>query len=278
LARLPDVTAEAELQRTAPKSPSGNIGYRFDPPQASRQSSNVSGESPARSATLRSELVYVPRGRRMHQPHVFGRERASLRQPRRESPILPRSNPFENPRRPLLDSIAPMLRFITLVVLFTAVGIWIQMIGRANDTSPVKELQPPTTTVDERVPPAAKTAERPAGATTSSGPVGTTPEMNMRLGRVREGHGYAKLRGDILSVPKAGTELEMITSNTGDPAASLPRVQTAELPNAAIGAGSPLQVSSSPAHSINARLNAAEESAIREAQRFDGFRDKTPWR
>jgi hypothetical protein len=47
-------------------------------------------------------------------------------------------------------------------------------------------------------------------------------------------------------------------------------LQTAELPKTG--------VADSPARSINARLNAAEEAAIRQARRFDGFFDKIPWR
>jgi hypothetical protein len=271
LARLPDVTVETELQRTAAKAAAGNVGYRFDPPQGSRQQPAASSASRSRSATLRSELIYVPHNARMHQPHAFGGERAGVKQRRRESPILPSSNLFENPPRRLLDSIAPAVRFVTLVVLFAAAGTWIQVIGR-HSAPAVKSIDPPTTTVDERVAPAAKTAERPAAGPTANGPVGTTPEMNRRMGSVRDDQDYARLRGDILSVPPTAYGLEVITADAGERGRGLPRLQTAEVPQNEISAAD------GPARSINARLNVHDEAAIREAARFNRYIDKTPSR
>jgi hypothetical protein len=271
LARLPDVTVETELERTVAKTAAGGVGYRFDPPQTSRPQPAASSESRSRSATLRSELIYVPHNARTHRPHAFGRERVNVKPRRRESPILPSSNLFENPPRRLLDSIAPAVRFITLVVLFAAAGTWIQMFGR-HGAPPAKPIDPPTTTVDEHVAPATKTAERPATGSTASGPIGITPEANRRVGSVREDHDYARLRGDVLSVPPTAYGLEAITADAGGRGSSLPRLQTAEVPQNEISAAD------GPARSINARLNVHDEAAIREASRFNGYIDKTPSR
>jgi hypothetical protein len=56
------------------------------------------------------------------------------------------------------------------------------------------------------VSPAAKTAERPIGAPSATGPTSASPESNTRIGRARHDHEFARLRGDIMSVP-ASTEL-----------------------------------------------------------------------
>jgi hypothetical protein len=201
----------------------------------------------------------------MHQPHVFDRGRTTSRQVRRESPILPRSNPFENPQRKLMDSIAPVVRFITLVVLITAAATWIQTMGRYS-APPANVVQPPTTTVEERVSPATKTAERPVGTPTAIGPARTTPETNRRVGRSREHKPHATLRGDILSVPAA----ENIAAGVSTAAESLPRLQIAELPKAGVG--------DDPVRSETTRWNERVEQQIREARQIPGFFDKIPCR
>jgi hypothetical protein len=263
LARLPDVTAETELQRVVAKTSAGGVGYRFDPPQNSRLSCTSNSEPRSRAATLRSELVYVPVNRRLHQPHVFARERSASRGPRQESPILPRSNPFENPQRRLVDSVAPAMKFITLVVLFAAAGTWIQLLVH-HDPPAAIEIQPPSTTVEDRVAPTTKTAERPLGGATSSGPIGAIPEANRHMGRVREDHGFARLRGDILSVPGVQA-LEVAATQSGDHGSALPRLQIAEL-QAAAGDG--------PTGPQSLR----DDAAVREARRFDGTYETTPSR
>jgi hypothetical protein len=147
---------------------------------------------------------------------------------RRESPILPRSNPFAIPRRGILDSLAPFLRFATLVALFTAAGIWLQAFAFRGTPPATKPVEAPSTTAQEPLNPATKTAERPAEST-SAGPVKSTPEPNALVGRARE-NDFAKLRGDILPVPSAtenaGPAMPGLVSASGE----LPRVQTTELP------------------------------------------------
>jgi hypothetical protein len=160
----------------------------------------VYAERTARFPTLKSELIYAPRSSRMHQPHVFDRGRKQSRQAatsRRESPVLPRSNPFAIPQRSILDSLAPFLRFATLVALFTAVGIWLQAVAFRSTPTP-KTNDTPSTTAQEPHNPATKTAERP-GESTSAGPVKLTPETNLVMGKPRDAE-FATLRGDILPV------------------------------------------------------------------------------
>ncbi len=168
---------------------------------ANRETQEDSHGRPAQFHTLKSELIYSPRTSRPLQPHVFERARATQRHtrvPHRESPILPRTNPFANPRRGLIDAIVPVLRFATLVALFTAAGTWLQMTFHNQPVAtPTKS---PKATVQHPAASAAKTVDRPVQPPTAVGPVGTTPESGTKVGRVRENDDFARLRGDILPV------------------------------------------------------------------------------
>lgn len=238
LARLPDVSAELLRQRPA----AGRVGYRFDPPEAPEQASSV---------PLRNELVYAPQTTRQMQPHVFERGRTTERQARsrhRESPVLPRTNPFALPRRRMVDSFAPVLRFLTLVALFTAAATWIQVI-RQNNSAAHQPAEPRGTTAQERSEPAGKTAERPnSKMPTAVGPVNGTPEAGTRVGRVRETNDFAALRGDILPVAPAADEINFtLPSLVGANGSELPRVQTTEAPAVEIALGGPTGSGDAPA-------------------------------
>ena len=146
LARLPDVSAELLRQRPA----AGRVGYRFDPPENSARGSRI-GEADASRVPLKHELIYSPQTTRTRQPHVFERGRTADRQarlPRRESPILPRSNPFALPRRRMFDSIAPVLRFLTLFALFTAAATWFQVARERNEAMNMPSEPDATTAQD----------------------------------------------------------------------------------------------------------------------------------
>ena len=244
LARLPDVSSELLRLRPGKGSGGNQVGYRFDPAQTSDRGARAAdGSQPPQSTTLKSELVYAPQSPR---PHVFERSRTaerSARLPRRESPVLPRSNPFSIPRRGLLDSLTPALRFMTLVVLFAAAGTWFQLSGTRNQ--PALENETPKTTADQPASPAPKSTERPAHLPTALGPVGTTPEAKTRVGRSRSSNDFATLRGDIMPiVPSTPHEsLNDVATPTfpslvGAGGGELPRVQTVELPKAGGVAGS----------------------------------------
>jgi hypothetical protein len=93
LARLPDVSAELQLQRSATKPAAGDVGYRFDPAQPKVAPPVKSGELRRQQPpSLKSELLYSPQTARPLRPHVFERgrtaERKGLSRPT-NSAILP---------------------------------------------------------------------------------------------------------------------------------------------------------------------------------------------
>lgn len=175
LARLPDASADSIGGRFAKPNVLGGNEYRFDPPQSSDSSARTPGSVQAAYS---------------QQPHMFERGRSSDRRgiPRRESAILPRSNPFANPRPRLVDSIAPVVRFLTMVALFTAAGIWIQMMGR-HAPAPTQAIEPPKTAAQPMVAPAKNAGDHTVPAPTATGPIGTQPVPGARIGRA-EGNDF----------------------------------------------------------------------------------------
>jgi hypothetical protein len=178
LARLPDASADAIAERFAKPSGTGGVEYRFDPPQ------------PADTGIRTQKSVQSS----ISQPHIFERGR-TMRQrgiPRRESTVLPRSNPFSNPRPRLIDSVAPAVRFLTMAALFTAVGIWVQMLGR-HESPPARSSEVPKTAAQPAAAPAKSVDNHAIPAPTATGPIGTQPESGARVGRV-EGDDFASQR------------------------------------------------------------------------------------
>jgi len=171
------------------------------------------------------------------QPHVFERGRTNERRARsthRRSPVLPRSNPFDLPRRRMFDSIAPVLRFLTLFALITAVATWVQ-VARQNSKAARQPADSPSATAQEQSAPVGKTAERPSKMPTAIGPVTTTPEAGTRVGRVRDNNDFAILRGDILPYAPAGDKASpSLPALAGANGVALPRVQTTEPPRAEV--------------------------------------------
>jgi hypothetical protein len=149
----------------------GGIEYRFDPPQASDKSAQTPGSS---QPTI------------SRQPHMLDRGPRAI--PRRESSVLPRSNPFSNPRPRLVDSVAPAVRFLTMVILFTAAGIWFQMIGRHGQ--PTRSIEPPKTAAHPAAAPAKNADDHTVPAPTATGPIETRPDSDARVGRA-EGDDFA---------------------------------------------------------------------------------------
>src|SRR3954453_2072210 len=137
LARLPDVSDESVPSQAGRSAAIGATNYRFDRPQDSQVQSSA-------QASTRPPGV-SPKLGASHQPHAFGRSRVHRRMTRRESPILPRSNPFAIPSARLIDTLAPALRFVTLVVLFTAAGIWLQSMSTRSATVDAQPKEQPQT-------------------------------------------------------------------------------------------------------------------------------------
>lgn len=178
LVRLPIVSVEPHSGRAAkPALPGGNE-YRFDPPQSGERSSST-----AHTKITASQPAAAHRS--PQQPHLFDRRRSIGQRgfPRRESPVLPSTNPFSNPRPRLFDSVAPAVRFLTMVALFTAAGLWIQMLGKYG-TPASQSLEPPKTAAQPHFVPAKSAADDTAPAPTATGPIETAPESGARVGQL----------------------------------------------------------------------------------------------
>jgi hypothetical protein len=168
LARLPDASGDAPAVRFAKPSVPGGIEYRFDPPQPNESSARSLGSAQAAVS---------------QQPHMFerGRPKGQRGIPRRmSSSVLPQSNPFANPRPRLIDSVAPAVRFLTMVALFTAAGLWIQMLGRHAEP---KSVEPPQTAAQPAAAPAKSADDHTQPGPTASGPIEAQPEPVARFGR-----------------------------------------------------------------------------------------------
>ena len=168
LARLPDVLPDSLAERLTKVATPGGIEHRFDPPQA------------VNSGRRTPNLVQAASSQ---QPHMFehGRPLGHRGIPPRESPVLPRSNPFSNPRPRLINSVAPAVRFLTMVALFTAVGIWVQMMGR-HAPAPSRSIEPPKTTAQIPVAPA-DAEDHTVPGPTATGPIDHQPDSGARVGR-----------------------------------------------------------------------------------------------
>ncbi len=176
LARLPDVSADPTSGRAAKQTTPGAVEYRFDPPQV--------GDSSVRTAASNQST-------NRRQPHAFERRRPAGHRgiPRRESPVLPRSNPFSNPRPRLIDSVAPAIRFLTMAALFTAAGIWIQMMG--FHASPTRQIEVPKTATKSPAAPAKSAGDHTVPTPTATGPLETVPASGARVGRTEGGDDFA---------------------------------------------------------------------------------------
>jgi hypothetical protein len=180
LVRLPNVSAEPQIGRTVKPAVPGGNEYRFDPPQAGDHSGPTSHvKTPARPSQPPASL------RSAQQPHLFDRRRNIGQRgfPRRESIVLPNTNPFSNPRPRLLDSVAPAVRFLTMVALFTAAGLWVQMLGKHGSPSS-HSVEVPKTAAQPQFAPAKSAADDTVPAPTATGPIETTPESGARVGQL----------------------------------------------------------------------------------------------
>jgi hypothetical protein len=196
-----------------PSTP-GAIEYRFDPPQPNDNANRTAG--PVQSAMSK-------------QPHMFERRRPVGERgfPRRESSVLPRSNPFSNPRPRLIDSVAPTVRFITMMVLFAAAGIWIQMMGRHAPPTTTRTAEPPQTAAQPPVAPAKNAGDHTVPAPTATGPIERVPESGARVGRA-DGDDFAA-HNESATGPLLGAHPTVMPPHCLIAAGShVPRVQTSD--------------------------------------------------
>jgi hypothetical protein len=263
LARLPDASADSLAGRSAKVGVPGGIEYRFDPPQ--------SGDSGSRtSASVPSSIS--------QQPHMFERGRLAGQRgiPRRESSVLPRSNPFANPRPRLVDSVAPAVRFLTMAALFTAAGIWIQMLGR--HAQPTRSIEPPKTAAQPAVAPAKNAVDHTIPAPTATGPIENKPEPGARVGRV-EGDDFASQNNSAAGpVPTARPTVTpphfLISAGS-----RVPRVRVADSSPAAT-ADSSAQGATASANdgSQGESTDGTESDGSPEVARYPGFMIDIPTR
>ncbi|HVT27245.1 MAG TPA: hypothetical protein VHE81_04435 [Lacipirellulaceae bacterium] len=221
LARLPELSDDPSAGQQTRQSTSGALAYRFDPPQLSGAALNASASDLA--------TVRVPQSNFPRQPHAFDRRRSPATRglPRRESSILPRNNPFSMPRTRLADSVAPVIRFLTLVALFTAAGIWIQMMGR-HMSPPKDPMEMPRTAQEPAMPPVSMGLDQHAApAPTSAGPLDSSRKTGARVGRAGSDD-FSTVEQSLMAAPLATGPTNMPPHFLVISGNQLPRVQTTD--------------------------------------------------
>ena len=113
--------------------------YRFDPPQA----------------------------RSLYHPHDGDH---TPRVSRRQSPILPRTDPFAIPSPGLMETFGPIVRLVLLIALFTAAGVILLAGGNDQQPSVREKTSAETTVTKQSLEPAAVVAEASASTSTAAGP------------------------------------------------------------------------------------------------------------
>jgi hypothetical protein len=258
LARLPDVSDEPAAQ-SARAVAFGATNYRFDHPEESQAKSATHKLITATGANQKTGLS--------HQPHAFGRQRVHRRVPRRESPVLPRSNPFAIPSTRLVDTLAPALRFVTLVVLFTAAGIWLQSMSNRPATTNSHSKELPQTASEVPTAPTANTIAPEPPRPTAAGPLETSPQSGARVGRTEGDDFIGQNEPNPAAVPMGHPTKNpprfLIANGT-----HVPRVRTSELPKA--------QSDDTAANAVSAQSNNLDEAP--SVARYPGFSTETPTR
>jgi hypothetical protein len=210
LARLPDVSDEAT---GSPRAAAASVvDYRFDPPAGSD--------------------VEPARKHRPVEPHVLHRPARGeyrLRGPRR-SPILPDCDPFSGSSSSLQDRLAPVVRFLMMFLLFTAVGTTaLTIMGRAQHSkksrvTPSRAAAPAAAVSHQRLEPAPSDEKPPGEPLSAIGPAGGSPPPAVAAIRFLPKPNFTR----------SGREPRLATAN-GDP---LPQVRTTESPAAGLGPSS----------------------------------------
>jgi len=237
LARLSDASTELPAPRPAKQGSPGGANYRFDPPQAAKsapqpitQPSAIRGSTKLTGASRKSAVAT--------SPHVFERRSLADRSGRPkpgQSPILPHSNPFSNPRPRLIDSITPVIRFLTMVALFTALATWVQMSGRHAKPA-AATTTPPATAAKPTLAPVKNAINRATPPPTAVGPIESHPESGARVGRAKGDDFAARDHSPPLTFaagPPSATPPHFLIAGR-----NLPHVQTSDpTPGVEKGAG-----------------------------------------
>jgi hypothetical protein len=217
LARLPDVSADAPARSQPTRTFADNSAhdYRFDPPQT----------------------------RSIHHTHDGDHERRTFR---RESPILPRTDPFAIGSASTMETWGPVLRFVLLFALFTAAGVILLAGGNDAQPSAKERLSADSSVTQQKLEPAATLVDAPAPAATAAGPTsapGSDDEQD-----AANSPGAMELAAptnkpapdDVQARRGSADENESPYPDTGWPQtvlpdagdAAVPRVQTTDVPQA----------------------------------------------
>ena len=139
-------------QRLSPNTDAHD--YRFDPPQA----------------------------RSLHHPHDGDTRRGVSR---RESPILPRTDPFAIPSPGVMETFGPIVRLVLLIALFTAAGVILLAGGNDQQPSVREKTSAETTVTKQSLEPAAVVAEASASASTAAGPASVPDSSKLKPLKLR---------------------------------------------------------------------------------------------
>jgi hypothetical protein len=223
LARLPEIEEHNTARSLATDGPrkARSSEYRFDPPQ-------------------------------LRPYHTAGWRENERKSSSVSSPILPSSDPFAIPSSSLHEAVAPVIRFLILVALFTMAGTMILMMGKEKSTD-AKPAEPLTANVEQSLEPAGIVTQTPIVAepavsiSKATGPTASTSGLSDQTvsdawPADSELERSGKSDKDSLERHAASDDLEFppwpeATSANFPPTAlpqshtaSLPKVQTAEPP------------------------------------------------
>jgi hypothetical protein len=163
-----------------------------------------------------------------------------------------------------------------MVALFTAAGIWIQMLGR--HAQPTHLIEAPKTAAQPTVAPAKNAGDHTVPAPTATGPIEVHPESGARVGRT-EGNDFAardnSAAGPVPTAHPTVTPPHFLISA----GSRVPRVRVADSTPAADADGSAQGNTTSANNASNGELTDVTESDEAAAvARYPGFFMNTPTR
>ena len=239
LAQIPDVSPgvrSAAKPLRADGSQLSPVDYRFDPPEA-RSRNILTGDA----VTLPGNYTGgMPRGLQPPAPHLRREpSNESAIQHARSSRILPRTDPFSTPSASLHEQVAPLVRFLIMVALFTVAGTSVLMMYNQSGGAVSNELPAATTAAHEPDTVAAANQFADAAPTLTPAPPAASPDVARSLDQrshtelVAESPSAAE---SSVAPEQAATDSQLPYPTTNFPAesitdsaaADLPRVQTSD--------------------------------------------------
>jgi hypothetical protein len=213
LARLPDVTTPPPAQdHTGRAAAAGFVDYRFDMPAGTEEAES--------------------RPRLRLQPPAFRRSAPGERRSRPfgvPSRALPESHPFAFPTTSTIERLAPAVRFLTLFLLFTAIGTFVLSTTRNGADQPEQENAPSAAApagIEQKLEPTT-IEEHPTIATPKAfGPLGANVHEPAEEPATTE---EFELPPPTAESTASTERLPSLESADGEP---LPKVQTTEMTSA----------------------------------------------